>query len=338
MLLRAGEVVEGVDAGAAHAVRRRDVDRVSSPAARRGSPSRWASTARPATAPDADRPRRPRSRVHRRPDRGRARDPHGPRVGRRGDGAARAVAVLARRRAHGVGVPAGGTAPAERLSRLHARQRRDGVHAPAGATLLDDLAVARPDRADHRPGALRAALAAGPVTFYCGFDPTAPSLHIGQPGPDADAAAAAAAGHRPLALVGGATGLIGDPKPTARAHAQHQGDGRRLGRADPRPDRAVPRLRRATTRPRWSTTWTGPRRLSAIDFLRDIGKHFRVNKMITKDAVAARLNSEQGITYTEFSYQILQGLDFLELYRRLRLHAADRWQRPVGQPDRRRST
>ena len=82
--------------------------------------------------------------------------------------------------------------------------------------------------------------------------------------------------------------------------------------------------------------WTAP--MSAIDFLRDVGKHFRVNKMLTKDAVAARLNSEQGISYTEFSYQLLQGLDFLELLPPVRLHAAVRRQRPVGQPHRRRWT
>ena len=79
--------------------------------------------------------------------------------------------------------------------------------------------------------------------------------------------------------------------------------------------------------------WTAP--MSAIDFLRDVGKHFRVNKMITKDAVAARLHSEQGISYTEFSYQLLQGLDFLELLPPVRLHPAVRRQRPVGQPHRR---
>ena len=80
--------------------------------------------------------------------------------------------------------------------------------------------------------------------------------------------------------------------------------------------------------------WTAP--ISALEFLRDIGKHFRVNTMIRKDAVAARLASEDGISYTEFSYQILQGLDYLQLFRELRLHAADRRDRPVGQPHRRR--
>ena len=80
--------------------------------------------------------------------------------------------------------------------------------------------------------------------------------------------------------------------------------------------------------------WTAP--LSAIDFLRDIGKHFRVSRMLAKEAVSARLNSEAGISYTEFSYQILQANDFLELYRRHGVHAADRRLRPVGQPHRRR--
>jgi tyrosyl-tRNA synthetase len=76
--------------------------------------------------------------------------------------------------------------------------------------------------------------------------------------------------------------------------------------------------------------WTAP--VSAIDFLRDVGKHFRVWKMLAKEAVAARLNSEAGISFTEFSYQILQANDFLELHRRHGVHAADRGIRPVGQP------
>ena len=88
--------------------------------------------------------------------------------------------------------------------------------------------------------------------------------------------------------------------------------------------RAVPRLRRRQRRRGWSTTSTGRRRCRRIDFLRDVGKHFRVNQMIRKEAIAARLASQEGISYTEFSYQLLQALDYLELYRRPRLHAADR--------------
>jgi tyrosyl-tRNA synthetase len=175
---------------------------------------------------------------------------------------------------------------------------------------------------------LRKAFANGPVTFYCGFDPTAPSLHIGNLLQLITMRRIQDAGHRPLGLVGGSTGLIGDPKPTAervlkdkattaawveRVRSQVE---RFLDFEGPTPARVVNNL-----------DWTEP--LSAIDFLRDIGKHFRVNKMLTKDAVSARLNSDEGISYTEFSYQILQGFDFLELYRRygctLQTGGSDQW-------------
>ncbi len=175
---------------------------------------------------------------------------------------------------------------------------------------------------------LRAALAAGPVTFYVGFDPSAPSLHHGHLVQVITARRLQRAGHRPLALVGGSTGLIGDPRPTAE----------RVLNAPEVVAGWVERIK-AQIAPFLSFSgdnaaelvnnldWTAP--LSAIEFLRDIGKHFRVNKMITKDAVAARLASEQGISYTEFSYQILQGLDFLELYRRhgctLQFGGSDQW-------------
>ena len=176
--------------------------------------------------------------------------------------------------------------------------------------------------------ALRKAFADGPVTFYCGFDPTAPSLHMGNLVQLITMRRIQDAGNFPLGLVGGSTGLIGDPKPTAertlntketvaewvdRIRLQVE---RYLDFEGPHAARIVNNL-----------DWTAP--LSAIDFLRDIGKHFRVGKMLSKDAVSARLNSEAGISYTEFSYQILQGLDFLELYRRfgctLQTGGSDQW-------------
>ncbi|MDQ0841930.1 MULTISPECIES: tyrosine--tRNA ligase [unclassified Streptomyces] len=176
--------------------------------------------------------------------------------------------------------------------------------------------------------ALRKALADGPVTFYCGFDPTAASLHVGHLVQVLTIRRLQQAGHRPLALVGGATGQIGDPRPTAE---------RTLN--DPETiARWVDRLR-SQIEPYLSfegdnaaimvnnLDWTAG--MSAIEFLRDIGKHFRVNKMLTKDSVARRLESEQGISYTEFSYQLLQGMDFLELYRRygctLQQGGSDQW-------------
>ncbi|MFF5141254.1 tyrosine--tRNA ligase [Streptomyces sp. NPDC013157] len=176
--------------------------------------------------------------------------------------------------------------------------------------------------------ALRKALADGPVTFYCGFDPTAPSLHVGHLVQVLTVRRLQQAGHRPLALVGGATGLIGDPRPTAE---------RTLN--DPETVAGWVGRLRAQIEPFLSfegenaavmvnnLDWTEG--LSAIEFLRDIGKHFRVNKMLTKDSVARRLESDQGISYTEFSYQILQGMDFLQLFRRygctLQQGGSDQW-------------
>lgn len=162
--------------------------------------------------------------------------------------------------------------------------------------------------------ALREALAAGPVTYYCGFDPTAPSLHMGNLVQLLTMRRLQDAGHRPIALVGGSTGLIGDPKPTAE----------RTLNARETVASWVENLREQVSRFLLADgengvqvvnnlDWTAP--MSAIDLLRDIGKHFRVNAMLRKDAVAARLESQEGISYTEFSYQILQGLDFLELFR-----------------------
>ncbi|MFB7273365.1 tyrosine--tRNA ligase [Streptomyces sp. NPDC056244] len=176
--------------------------------------------------------------------------------------------------------------------------------------------------------ALRKALADGPVTFYCGFDPTAPSLHVGHLVQVLTVRRLQQAGHRPLALVGGATGQIGDPRPTAE---------RTLN--DPETVAGWVRRLRAQIEPYLSfegpnaatmvnnLDWTAG--MSAIEFLRDIGKHFRVNKMLTKDSIARRLESDEGISYTEFSYQLLQSMDFLELYRRygcvLQQGGSDQW-------------
>ncbi|NUR61072.1 MAG: tyrosine--tRNA ligase [Catenulispora sp.] len=176
--------------------------------------------------------------------------------------------------------------------------------------------------------ALRKAFADGPVTFYVGFDPTAPSLHFGNLVQLVAARRIQQAGHRPLILVGGSTGLIGDPKPNAERQLNSKETVAQW----------VEKIREQVSRfvsfegPNAATVvnnldWTAP--MSAIDFLRDIGKHFRVGKMLSKDAVSARLNSEAGISYTEFSYQILQGMDYLELYRQygctLQTGGSDQW-------------
>jgi tyrosyl-tRNA synthetase len=176
--------------------------------------------------------------------------------------------------------------------------------------------------------ALRAVLAAGPVTYYCGFDPTAPSLHIGNLVQLLTMRRLQDGGHHPIALVGGATGLIGDPKPTAERTLQTRetvADWVERVRAQAERFLSFEGDNAATVVN--NLDWTEP--MSALDFLRDIGRHFRVNKMIAKEAVGARLQSEAGINYTEFSYQLLQGMDFLELYRRhgctLQTGGSDQW-------------
>lgn len=162
---------------------------------------------------------------------------------------------------------------------------------------------------------LRATLAAGPVTYYCGFDPTAASLHHGHLVQLILLRHLQLAGHRPIALVGGATGLIGDPR---------QSGERILNSEDVVADWAE-RLR-SQIEPFLSFAgenaaqmvnnldWTSG--LTAIDLLRTIGKHFRLGTMLAKETVARRLASDEGISFTEFSYQLLQANDFRELRRR----------------------
>jgi len=167
-----------------------------------------------------------------------------------------------------------------------------------------------------------------PITFYCGFDPTAPSLHLGNLVQLLTMRRLQLAGHHPLALVGGATGLIGDPKPTSeRTLNDRQTVASWVEKLADQNRKFLSFEGKNKATMVNNLDWTS--QYSAIDFLRDIGKHYRVGKMLAKDAVSARLNSENGISYTEFSYQILQGLDFLELYRRhgcaLQTGGSDQW-------------
>ncbi len=168
-----------------------------------------------------------------------------------------------------------------------------------------------------------------PITLYVGFDPTAPSLHVGNLVVLLVLRRFQLAGHTPIALVGGATGLVGDPS----------------GKNEERTLNSTEIVEGWVNRIRTQVSafldfseannkaivvnnldWTSP--LSAIEFLRDIGKHFSVNQMLSKDSVSARLEAG-GISYTEFSYQVLQSYDFLELYRRnnctLQLGGSDQW-------------
>lgn len=176
--------------------------------------------------------------------------------------------------------------------------------------------------------ALRALLAGDPITYYCGFDPTAPSLHLGNLVQLLTMRRIQLAGHKPLGLVGGSTGLIGDPRPTAeRTLNTRETVADWVDRLRTQVERYLSFDGDNAARMVNNLDWTAP--LSAIDFLREIGKHYRVGTMIKKDAVAARLNSDEGISYTEFSYQILQGMDYLELYRQygcvLQTGGSDQW-------------
>ena len=176
--------------------------------------------------------------------------------------------------------------------------------------------------------ALKEALDGEPVTYYCGFDPTAPSLHCGNLLQLLTMRRLQLAGHKPLALVGGSTGLIGDPRPTAeRTLNTPETVAEWVSRLQAQVSRFLSPEGDNGVRLVNNLDWTSP--LSAIDFLRDIGKYFRVGTMLKKDAVSARLNSDAGISYTEFSYQILQGLDYRELFRQygctLQTGGSDQW-------------
>jgi tyrosyl-tRNA synthetase len=197
--------------------------------------------------------------------------------------------------------------------------------------ILDDFAWRGLIAVSTDLGALRKAMDDGPVTVYCGFDPTAPSLHHGHLMQLITLRRLQAAGHRPIALVGGATGLIGDPKPTAERTLNDPsvvaGWVERIrAQVEPFLDFSGERAAQPALMAN-NLDWTA--NLSAIELLRDVGKHFRVNKMIAKDVVRARLESDAGISYTEFSYQILQSLDFLELHRRfgcsMQIGGSDQW-------------
>ncbi len=179
--------------------------------------------------------------------------------------------------------------------------------------------------------ALRAELAEGPVRFYVGFDPTAPSLHMGNLVQILTAKRLQDAGHIPYALVGGATGMIGDPKESAERSLNTLDtvkDWVRRIQTQIEPFLSFEGENAATMVNNYD--WTAS--LSTIDFLRDIGKHFPVNRMLARDVVRSRL--ESGISYTEFSYVLLQSMDFLELFRQhgvtLQFGGSDQWGNLTG--------
>lgn len=176
--------------------------------------------------------------------------------------------------------------------------------------------------------ALHKALSEESLKFYVGFDPTAPSLHMGNLVQILVARRLQAAGHTPYMLVGGATGLIGDPRMTSERSLNPrdvvEGWVEKI-RAQIQPFLDFEGPYAATMVNNYD--WTGD--ISVLDFLRDVGKHFSVNRMLAKEAVSARLNSDAGISFTEFAYQLLQGNDYLELYRRygitLQTGGSDQW-------------
>ncbi|AZI59394.1 tyrosine--tRNA ligase [Nakamurella antarctica] len=175
---------------------------------------------------------------------------------------------------------------------------------------------------------LRAAFEAGPLTFYCGFDPTAPSLHMGNLVQLITARRIQNYGHFPLGLVGGSTGLIGDPRMSGeRVLNSSEQVAVWVDRIRSQVERYLDFECANAARIVNNLDWTAP--MSAIDFLRDVGKHFRMGRMLAKDTVATRLRSDEGLSFTEFSYQILQGMDFLELNRRygctLQTGGSDQW-------------
>jgi tyrosyl-tRNA synthetase len=201
--------------------------------------------------------------------------------------------------------------------------------------ILDDLAwrglIAQSTDLDE----LRAMLAAGPVTLYCGFDPTAPSLHVGNLVQLLTLRRFQQAGHRTIGLVGGATGLIGDPsgKSAERVLNSEEVVAGWLSRIREQVSRFLS-LADDEGMIVSNLDWTGP--MSAIEFLRDVGKHFPVNRMLARETVKSRLDTT-GLSYTEFSYVLLQSLDYLELYRRydcrLQTGGSDQWGNLTGGVD-----
>ena len=195
-------------------------------------------------------------------------------------------------------------------------------------TILDELAWRRLIAQSTDIDALRAAATQPPMTVYAGFDPTAPSLHAGNLVPLLTLQRFQRAGHRPIVLAGGATGLIGDPRDTgertmntadtvAQWSERIRGQLERFVDFDDSPTGAIVEN---------NLTWTAP--LGTIEFLRDVGKHFSVNVMLDRDTIRRRLDGE-GISYTEFSYMLLQANDYVELYERhgcsLQIGGSDQW-------------
>ncbi|MGY5766397.1 tyrosine--tRNA ligase [Brachybacterium sp. DNPG3] len=195
-------------------------------------------------------------------------------------------------------------------------------------TVLDELAWRGLVVQTTGREALGSALADGPISLYCGFDPTAASLHVGHLTQVLTMRRFQLAGHRPFALVGGATGLIGDPRMSGeRVLNDEDVVAGWVGSLRDQISRFLDLDGEFGVQMVNNLDWIGE--MSALHFLRDIGKHYRMGTMLAKETVARRLSSDEGISYTEFSYQVLQGLDYLELHRRhgvsLQYGGNDQW-------------
>ena len=226
------------------------------------------------------------------------------------------------RGAYGAGAPSG----------VHENRRVSTTETSApvdGAAVLDDLSWRGLLAQTTDEAALRRDLSAGPLTLYSGFDPTADSLHLGHLVPLFVLRRFQLAGHRPIALAGGATGFIGDPSGRTAERVMMTADvvAQRVARIR----RQLERFLDFDDSPRGAVLadnleWTAP--MSAIEFLRDVGQHFSVNAMLAKESVSARLEAG-GLTFTEFSYMLLQSYDYLELHRRygcrLQIGGNDQW-------------
>jgi len=204
--------------------------------------------------------------------------------------------------------------------------KETGATKTVDVQVLDDLAGRGLLAHSTDLAALRTELGAGPVTFYVGFDPTAPSLHHGSLLQLLTARRLQQAGHRPVILVGGATGLIGDPKESGERpiHGKEVVAGW-VDRIRSQVSRFVQLDGDAAAHVVDNLEWTAD--MGVLDFLRDVGKHFPVNRMLGREVVRTRL--ESGISYTEFSYVLLQAMDYLELHRRydcrLQIGGSDQW-------------
>jgi tyrosyl-tRNA synthetase len=202
------------------------------------------------------------------------------------------------------------------------------VTSSRATTILDELTWRELIAQSTDLDALAAELAKPPTTVYAGFDPTAPSLHAGHLVPLLALRRFQRAGHRPIVLAGGATGMIGDPRETGERNLNSadtvadwaeriRGQLERFVDFDESPTGAIVEN---------NLTWTAG--LSALEFLRDVGKHFSVNVMLDRDTIRRRLEGE-GISYTEFSYLLLQANDYVELYQRygcrLQIGGSDQW-------------